>query len=125
MLANVPPASAQSGSFGRDLHLPATFLFELLDFIKDELPRWRDRNDRKKETSETSLTSQLCAHLNSATRRSSGWDILQFRTEEPDEQNKGRKIDLIPAPCDATIWVEGRPYIDFDMLLPIDRKSVV
>ncbi len=124
MLANLPPGSSHSGSLGKDVHLPATFMFELLDFIKDELPRWRDRPDRKIETSETVLTSQLCAHLNSAARRAAGWDILQFRTEEPDEQARGRRVDLIPAPCDATVWVEGRSYIDFDPLLPIECKRM-
>src|ERR1035437_833816 len=102
MLANAAPRSDQSGALGADVHLPATSLYGLLDFITHELPRWRDRADRKRETSETSLTSQLCAHLNSATRRSGGWDFLQFRVEEPDEQSRGRKIDLVPAPCDAT-----------------------
>lgn len=104
--------------------MPATSLYGLLDFISDELPRWRDRGDRKKETSETSLTSQLCAHLNSAARRSIGWDFLQFRTEEPDEQTKGRKIDLVPAPSDTTVWIEGRRHVDFDPLLPIECKRL-
>src|ERR1039458_8680801 len=106
MLANSSETSAQSGRFGRDVHLPATSRYELLNFIADELPQWRDRPDRNPETSETILTSQLCAHLNSASRHSAGWDSLQFRIEEPDEQNKGRKIDLVPAPCAATVRLE-------------------
>jgi hypothetical protein len=124
MLANLQHPSARSGSLSKDVHLPATSLYELLNFITDELPRWRDRPDRKRETSETSLSSQLCAHLNSSARHSIGWDILQFRTEEPDEQAKGRKIDLVPAPCDATVWVEGRRHVDFDPLLPIECKRL-
>ena len=124
MLANIPNASARSGSLDEDVHLPATSRYELLDFIADELPRWRDRSDRKRETSETSLTSQLCAHLNSAARRSTGWDFLQFRIEEPDEQTKGRKIDLVPAPCDTTVWIEGRRHADFDPLFPIECKRL-
>ncbi|MGE0824353.1 MAG: hypothetical protein AB7P18_19835 [Candidatus Binatia bacterium] len=96
----------------------------MLDFISDELPRWRDRSDRKQETAETTLTSQLCAHLNSAARRSVGWDFLQFRTEEPDEQTKGRKIDLVSAPSDTTVWIEGRRHVDFDTLLPIECKRL-
>jgi hypothetical protein len=124
MLANSSEASAQSGRFGRDVHLPATSRYELLNFIADEMPQWRDRPDRKPETSETILTSQLCAHLNSASRHSAGWDILQFRIEEPDEHNKGRKIDLVPAPCAATVWIEGRRYSDFDALLPIECKRL-
>lgn len=114
----------QTGVLGKDVHLPATFLHELLNFIRDELPRWRDRKDRKKETSETTLSSQLCAHLNSSARHSEGWDILQFRTEEPDEHNRGRKIDLVPAPSGVNIWVDGRQHTDFDTLLPIECKRL-
>ena len=124
MLANRPQASAQSGSLSKDVHLPATSRYELLDFITNELPHWRDRCDRKRVISETHLTSQLCAHLNSAARHSGGWDFLQFRIEEPDEQAKGRKIDLVPAPCAATVWIEGRRHIDFDPLLPIECKRL-
>jgi hypothetical protein len=124
MLADIPNASAPSGIFSKDLHLPATSLSALLSFITDELPRWRDRPERKKETAETVLTSQLCAHLNSAARRSEGWDFLQFRIEEPDEQVKSRKIDLVPAPCGAAVWIEGRRHIDFDPLLPIECKRL-
>lgn len=124
MIANLPNFSARSGKLSSDLHRPATFLHELLDFIAEELPHWRDRPDRKNETSETILTSQLCAHLNSTTRHADGWDILQFRIEEPDEQHKGRRIDLAPAPCDATIWIEDRSYTDLDILLPIECKRL-
>lgn len=124
MLANSSIATAQSGSLGKDVHLPSASRYELLDFITNELPLWRDRSDRKKETSETSLTSQLCAHLNSAARHSGGWDFLQFRIEEPDEKTKGRKIDLVPAPCAATVWIEGRRHVDFDPLLPIECKRL-
>jgi hypothetical protein len=124
MLANISRASAESGSISKDVHLPATSRYELLDFITDELTRWRDRSDRKEATSETTLTSQLCAHLNSAARHSGGWDFLQFRIEEPDERTKGRKIDLVPAPCAATVWIEGRRHVDFDPLLPIECKRL-
>lgn len=99
MLANSSSSPVQAGSLSKDVHLAATSRFELLEFITNQLPLWRDRSDRKIETSETALTSQLCAHLNSAARRSCGWDFLQFRVEEPDSKVKGRKIDLISAPC--------------------------
>lgn len=124
MLANSRPPSAWSGSLSKEVHRPATFLHELLNFVTDELPRWRDRPERERETSETILSSQLCAHLNSAARHSSGWDILQFRTEEPDEKVKGRKIDLVAAPSNATIWIDSRRHIDFDTLLPIECKRL-
>ncbi|MDA8179499.1 MAG: hypothetical protein M0T69_08185 [Deltaproteobacteria bacterium] len=124
MLADDPHVSPQCGTLGEDVHLTFTSLYGLLDFIKGELPRWRDRSDRRKETSETILTSHLCAHLNSAVRHSKGWDILQFRVEEPDEQAKARKIDLVAAPCDTTIWIDGRRNVDFDTILPIECKRL-
>lgn len=124
MLANATSPDGHIGALSKDVQLPATFLTELLDLIQDELASWRDRADRKVETSETVLTSQLCAHMNSVTRRAPGWDILQFRTEEPDETVAGRKVDLVPAPADATIWVDGRKYVDFDPLLPIECKRL-
>jgi hypothetical protein len=70
------------------------------------------------------LTSQLCAHLNSAARHSEGWDVLQFRVEEPDEQRSDRKIDLAPSPLGCTISIEGRKHTDFDMLMPIECKRL-
>lgn len=124
MIADLSDAPTRSGTLRYDVQLPATSRHELLDFIADELPQWRDRPERRNETSEASLTSQLCAHLNSAARHSDGWDILQFRIEEPDEQNKNRKIDLVPAPCGTTICIEGRRHTDFDPLLPIECKRL-
>jgi len=124
MLADLQDTTPQSGKFSKDLHRPATFRYELIEFITDQLPRWRDRSDRKPETAETVLTSQLCGHLNRAARHSDGWDVLQFRIEEPDVQHKGRKIDLIPASCGPAIWIEGRRHTDFDTLLPIECKRL-
>lgn len=124
MLASRISESTHLGALRKDVQKPATFILELLDFIRDELPRWRDRPERKLETSETHLTSQLCIHLNSATRHSLGWDILQFLTEVPDEEAKGRRIDLVPAPANTTIWIEGRRYFDFNTLLPIECKRL-
>lgn len=124
MLADSLNNHAQSGVLSRDVHLQMASLYELLNFIADELPRWRDRPDRKKHSSENELTSQLCGHLNSSARLSAGWDFLQFRIEEPDEQQRGRKIDLVASPCGATVWVDGRRCIDFDTLLPIECKRL-
>lgn len=124
MLADSSDALTKSGELGRDVHLPSASRYALIDFIGNELPAWRDRADRGNETSETVLTSHLSTHLTSAARYSKGWDILQFRTEVPDEKNKGRKIDLAPSPCAATIWIDGRRHTDFDILFPIECKRL-
>jgi len=124
MLASNPNYSAASGALGGDVQKPLTFLYEVIDFIAAELPRWRDRPDRANEAAETRLTSQLCGHLNSAARLAAGFDILQFRVEEPDEQDRKRTIDLVPAPCGFAIVVEGRRYVDLETLLPIECKRL-
>lgn len=124
MLADTPDTSVQFGALGSDVQKPATFRHELIDFIAGELPRWRDRPDRPAATAETSLTSQLCGHLNGVSRHSPGFDILQFRVEEQDEQQAGRKIDLVASPCGASICVEGRRHTEFDSLMPIECKRL-
>jgi hypothetical protein len=124
MLANQPDYFPQVGALRGDVQKPATFRHELVDFIANELPSWRSRPDRKPETAETALTSQLCAHLNSVARHAIGWDILQFRVEEPDEQQKGRKIDLVASPSGTSITIEGRKHTDFDPIMPIECKRL-
>lgn len=124
MLANSQEDSPRSGTLDGNVHLPWTSRYELISFIADQLPVWRDRADRPSESSEPGLTSQLCGHLNSAARKSTGWDFLQFRIEERDETFKGRKIDLVPSPCAATVWIDGRRHTDFDTILPIECKRL-
>ncbi|WP_107676117.1 hypothetical protein [Agrobacterium sp. LAD9] len=124
MLADQDEPKIQTGGLDQNLHLPAAWRLALLDFIADELPKWRDDPKRPSETAETSLTSRLCAHMNSATRKSGGWDFLQFRVEEPDEIAGGRKVDLVAAPSAATIWIEGREYTQYSPLIPIECKRL-
>jgi hypothetical protein len=118
MLANAPTGGPCVGTLSKAIQKPDTFRHELMDLIAQELPVWRDRAERKKETAEAPLTSQVCAHLNSACRRRAGWDILQFRVDEADEQNRGRKIDLVAAPAACSILVEGRSYVDLTAWCP-------
>jgi hypothetical protein len=124
MLANQADCFPQVGALRGDVQKLATFRHELVDFIANELPLWRARPDRKPESAETALTSQLCAHLNSVARHALGWDILQFRVEEPDEEQRGRKIDLIASPSGTSITIEGRKHVDFDPIMPIECKRL-
>ncbi len=124
MLADQDEPKIQSGGLDQNLHLSAAWRLALLEFIAGELPKWRDDPKRPVEMAETALTSRLCAHMNSATRKSGGWDFLQFRVEEPDELVGGRKIDLVAAPSAATIWIEGREYTQYSPLVPIECKRL-
>lgn len=124
MLANLPSNTAQSGSLSRGVHKSATFRSELLTFITSELPCWRDHLDRPLMMREATLTNQLCLYLNSAARRSLGWDILQFITEPEDEHQQSRRIDLAATPSDGIIWIEGRRHTIYDILFPIECKRL-
>ncbi len=123
MLADLPIA-VEAGRLEPEIQLPGTARYALLDFIAEELPRWRDHPERKPETSETRLTDQLCSYLTSAARISVGWSHIQFRTEVPDETKGARTIDLAAKPCGAILIIEGRRHTYFQSLLPIECKRL-
>jgi hypothetical protein len=118
------PALATFGELGSGILANGRSRIAILDFILSQLPTWRDRSDRPVITGETGLTSQLCAHLNSAARKTKGWDSFQFRVEEADETSASRKIDLVVAACGDELIVEGRNYADFETILPIECKRL-
>ncbi|MBI3944694.1 MAG: hypothetical protein HY321_02140 [Armatimonadetes bacterium] len=123
MLAD-SPTTTQAGTLGPDVHPFGTARYALMEFIADQLPRWRDNPKRKPRTSETDLTDQLCDHLNSAAYYSNAWSHIQFRTEVSDETYGARKIDLAAKPRPATLLVDGRWYSPFDTLLPVECKRL-
>jgi len=123
MLADLP-ISVEAGRLEPEIQMPGTARYALLEFIVEELPRWRDDPNRKPEISEACLTDQLCNHLNSAARVSIGWSRIQFRTEVPDEAEAGRTIDLAAKPCGAILFIEGRKHTKFDSLFPIECKRL-
>ncbi|MDE0879624.1 MAG: hypothetical protein OSB00_13325 [Sphingomonas bacterium] len=116
-------AAAVGGSLDTALHLPGTFLQSVVQFIADELPRWRDDPRRRSATKETTLTAQLCGVLNGAARRA-GMDELVFQAELPDAVRGARTIDLVPAPRGRTMWIGTREYTCYDPLFPIECKRL-
>jgi len=123
MLAN-DPSGAAIGAFDADMHLPGTFLREIVQFVASCLPLWRDDPVRlNKVKSETKLTSQLCKFLNNYTRHAN-LDHINFQTEEPDTAKGGRTIDLTASPKGCSIWVNGRHHTYYDALIPIECKRL-
>ena len=114
----------QSGRLDRDIHLPSTAKLELVGFIVEELPRWRDHPDRPTATAETILTEHLCDYLNSAVYYSATWHHIQFRAETADETRGGRKIDLTVKPRAAVFIIEGRRFSQFEPVFPIECKRL-
>ena len=113
MLADQSQNGVSSGTLDRGVHKPGEFFSSLVRFIAEALPSWRDDPVRKVVTGETRLTAQLCAKLNSLARHSPGWDILQFRREEPDEADGRRAIDLVASPSGEIVVVEGKEYNEY------------
>ncbi len=122
MLADSVPRSPGVGALAPGVHAPGTLLMQLVEFIADNLPRWRDHPDRRPVHSERELTDQLSSYLNSAARRS--LDLVQFLTEVPDAGQRGRFLDIAVKPSGAPIVVTGRRYTLFDVLLPIECKRL-
>jgi hypothetical protein len=121
MLAKNNVSISHWGRLAPDLQPKNFSLHAVLDFVEGELPRWRNHEDRTTKSAEANLTSDLAAYLNQVARHSRGLDILQFRTEVPDEKCGGRAIDLAPGTCEV-VWVNGRRYTYSDILMPIECK---
>lgn len=124
MLADDGESAAHAGSLGNGVHQPHDWLSSLIKFIAGALPAWRDDPAREVATGETKLTAQLCARLNSLSRHTPGWDILQFRREEPDEADGRRAIDLVASPSGHIILINGRTYNEYQTLIPIECKRL-
>ncbi|AYM14668.1 MULTISPECIES: hypothetical protein [Agrobacterium] len=124
MLAENGEYSSQAGALNADVQFTGEWLSSLLEFIATALPAWRDDPVREAVHGETRLTAQLCARLNSLTRHAPGWDILQFRREEPDDTDARRAVDLVAAPRGQIIWLAGREYNEYQTLLPIECKRL-
>lgn len=122
MLANAYPNQLALGTLAPTVQRPSASINRLLEFLQNELPRWRDDGERQAVESERELNAQLCAYLNSAAYHST-WDFIQFRTDVPDESIRGRSIDLGPQPM-HTVWIEGRRYTKYELLLPIECKRL-
>ncbi|MET4702202.1 hypothetical protein ABIE65_005257 [Constrictibacter sp. MBR-5] len=123
MLADEVGEVATAGTLEATLHLPGELMSRIISFIASTLPGWRDDPKRPVETSETKLTAQLCARLNSASRHSA-WDFLQFKQEEPDAVAGGRTVDLAVAPRGHIISIRGRRYSEYETMLPIECKRL-
>lgn len=124
MLANTASAVPRSGRLDPDIHLPSTAKRELVCFISEKLPLWRDDPGRPGVDGETQLTEHLCDYLNSAVYHSTNWDHVQFRTECQDETWGNRTIDLAVKPRAVTFIIANQRYCQYDALFPIECKRL-
>lgn len=99
---------------------PGTTVLRTLQFVKSQLPRWRDMPGRQLVSSEEELNSQLCKYLNMAARREN-FSMAYFHHEE--RQTGQRRVDLSALPPDPTI-IEGRSYSELDPFLVLEGKRL-
>jgi hypothetical protein len=123
MLADVS-GNVQSGQFGQDVHLPSTTKIGIVQFIAQELLKWRDDSERPVVNAETQLTEHLCDYLTNAAQRSVTWDHIQFRTETSDETVGGRTIDMSAKPLGSAVIIADQRYTIYQALFPIECKRL-
>ena len=93
---------------------PHTLRLSIINFIKDQLPLWRDDPERPLEQSEIKLNTQLSKFLNGEARKS--YPMIQFNHEEP--QSGTRSIDI------SVSLIESRMYSKYDSVLVIECKRL-
>ena len=122
MLADSPDLTHQTGSLSSDVHLPETSRRTMIEFIENQLPRWRDDDARPAATGEDELTSHLCVYLNSAVHHTE-LDSIQFAPQyQTEKHDKRRKPDVAVLPKTTQLLVEGRLHTLYEPILPIECK---
>lgn len=111
-----------SGSLGRLSYQPPPDdgpVPRTLEFIRNQLPAWRDDPERPQESSERRLNASLCSHLNSRARMQ--FPMVTFQPEEP--QTGPRDVDFGVHGADS-ILVGTRHYTIYEPFLVIEAKRL-
>lgn len=94
---------------------PHTLQLSIINFIKEQLPIWRNDPERpKKEESEIKLNPQLSKFLNIEARKI--FPMIQFNHEEP--QSGTRSIDI------SVSLIESQTYSKYEPVLVIECKRL-
>lgn len=98
---------------------PDTLALKTIDFVRQQLPAWRDDPHRALEKSENKLHLQLCKFLDSQTR--SSFPMVRFDHEE--YQASRRSIDL-SASLVQTSYLKVGLYTIYDPILVLEGKRL-
>jgi len=91
-----------------------------IDFVRRQLPAWRDDPERPYEEAENKLNLQLCKFLDVRARNS--FPMVRFDHEEYQIDPR-RSVDVSASPVEATI-VGARLYTIFDPILVLECKRL-
>jgi hypothetical protein len=92
---------------------------QAINFVRLQLPDWRDDSDRPDEQSEPRLNAQLCNFLN--RRAKTDFPMVLFNHEEP-QKGHGR-VDLSATPSESTT-IESKQYGPYEPFLVLECKRL-
>ncbi len=120
------PPRSQPGSFGKLTYRPASdegLVPQALEFIRRQLPVWRDDPRRPEIASETTserlLNFSLCRHLN---RCRADHPMFQFEHETP--QTGSRTVDIGVFGTNENSMIEARSYSSYEPFLVVEAKRL-
>lgn len=99
---------------------PDTLVRRTIDFVRDQLPAWRDDPTREPGDSEEHLNAQLSKFLN-ASARQNDFSMVHFHHEE--RQTRRRRVDLSVNPTE-TIWIGPRHHSVYEPFLVMEAKRL-
>ncbi len=96
-----------------------TLVLRTINFVRRQLPAWRDDPDRRDEKSEDRLNLQLCKFLDSQARNT----VPMVRFDHEEYQSGQRRVDLSASPA-KRLYLEARPYTIYDPILVLEGKRL-
>lgn len=99
---------------------PSTIVLKTLEFVRSQLPNWRDDPTRETVTAEEELNSQLCKYLNSATRREN-FAMAYFHHEE--RQTGRSRVDMSALPQNPAT-IEGKLHSIYEPFVVLEGKRL-
>lgn len=96
-----------------------TLVLKTIDFVRRQLPFWRDDPQRSVEESEPKLNSQLCDFLDS--RNENITLMIRFKHEEP--QAGRSSVDLSAKLVESTV-IEAQAYSIYEPILVFECKRL-
>lgn len=83
---------------------------QTINFVREQLPAWRDDPDRPDEKSEPKLNLQLCKYLDRRARND--FPMVQFAHEEL--QGGHRSVDISATAIESKLYPAYDPFIVFE-----------
>ncbi len=96
-----------------------TLSLRTIDFVRQQLPAWRDDPNRPDEESEPKLNMQLCKFLDSRARN----DFPMVRFDHEEYQGGHRSVDLSASPVE-TVVIGARQHTIYEPILVLECKRL-